>query len=112
MPSAEVNSVMMSPHPPRSRMKRRKTVSVTPAMGARTVAGAICTSPIFTRSGTGEHARARTPASTLPELSQYLRTVLILPPSPSHAAVAQFLSRGGYDLMDDTPRHFVQELRS
>ena len=45
-PSAEVNSVMISPQPPRLRMKRRKTVSVTPAMGARTVAGAIGTLPI------------------------------------------------------------------
>ena len=30
---------MIRPHPPRLRMKRRKTVSVTPAMGASTVAG-------------------------------------------------------------------------
>ena len=29
MPSAEVNSVMISPQPPRLRMNRRKTVSVT-----------------------------------------------------------------------------------
>ena len=41
-----VNSVMMSPQPPRLRMKRRKTVSVTPAMGASTVAGAMVTGPI------------------------------------------------------------------
>jgi hypothetical protein len=41
-----VNSVMISPHPPRLRMNRRKTVSVTPAMGASTVAGAIFTDPI------------------------------------------------------------------
>src|SRR5260370_33282451 len=34
------------------RMKRRKTVSVTPAMGARIVAGAIWTSPIWRDSGT------------------------------------------------------------
>jgi hypothetical protein len=34
-------------------MKRRKTVSVTPAMGASTVAGAISTPPIRTEAGTG-----------------------------------------------------------
>src|SRR5258708_3457339 len=45
-PCELVNSVMMSPHPPRLRMKRRKTVSVTPAIGARTVAGAMVTPPI------------------------------------------------------------------
>src|SRR5262249_35785022 len=34
------------------RMKRRKTVSVTPAMGARMVAGEMRTLPIWTDSGT------------------------------------------------------------
>ena len=38
-PCELVNSVMINPQPPRLRMKRRKTVSVTPAMGASTVAG-------------------------------------------------------------------------
>ena len=52
-PSAEVNSVMISPQPPSLRMKRRNTVSVTPAMGARTVAGEIATEPIWTVRGTG-----------------------------------------------------------
>jgi len=33
-------------------MKRRKTVSVTPAMGARTVAGAILTLPMVKLAGT------------------------------------------------------------
>src|ERR1700722_8066877 len=33
-------------------MKRRKTVSVTPAIGASTVAGAIRTSPIVNSAGT------------------------------------------------------------
>ena len=33
-------------------MKRRKTVSVTPAMGARTVAGAMRTLPICNSAGT------------------------------------------------------------
>src|SRR6185312_11846315 len=74
---------MMSPHPPRFRMNRRKTVSVTPAMGARTVAGAIFTVPIMSEEGTSvslafvlASARARTLAPTSPELSQNLRTNL------------------------------------
>src|SRR5712692_8851826 len=46
-----VNSVMISPQPPRLRIKRRNTVSVTPAMGARTVAGATETAPIFSLDG-------------------------------------------------------------
>src|SRR6185369_12471390 len=79
MPSAEVNSVMISPHPPRLRMKRRNTVSVTPAMGASTVAGAMRTFPMVNQEGTGvvlaSVARAPSPASG-PELSQYLRTTL------------------------------------
>src|SRR5690242_2683131 len=41
MPSELVNSVISSPHPPSPRITRRKSVSVTPAMGARTAAGAI-----------------------------------------------------------------------
>src|SRR5580658_6675804 len=45
-PCELVNSVMIRPQPSRLRMKRRNTVSVTPAMGARTVAGAIFTVPI------------------------------------------------------------------
>src|SRR5262249_28271755 len=45
-PCELVNSVMIRPHPPRLRIKRRKTVSVTPAIGARTVAGAMGTFPI------------------------------------------------------------------
>src|SRR5271167_447381 len=43
---------MIRPHPPRFLIKRRKTVSVTPAMGASTVAGAISTLPIFRVAGT------------------------------------------------------------
>ena len=57
-------------------MKRRKTVSVTPAMGPRTVAGAIWILPIATRSGTVALAGMRTPAPALTGLSQYLRTLL------------------------------------
>jgi hypothetical protein len=62
-------------------MKRRKTVSVTPAMGASTVAGAILTPPITTEEGTGfaDVARAPSPASG-PELSQNLRTTLFYLP--------------------------------
>src|ERR1051326_781425 len=45
-PCELVNSVMISPHPPRFRIKRRKTVSVTPAIGAKTVAGEIFSAPI------------------------------------------------------------------
>src|ERR1700674_1351324 len=52
MPCELVNSVMMSPQPPWLRIRRRKTVSVTPAMGARTVAGAIVTGPIWSVRGT------------------------------------------------------------
>src|SRR5271156_3520047 len=44
---------MMRPHPPRFLMKRRKTVSVTPAMGASTVAGAMRTLPIVRIAGNG-----------------------------------------------------------
>jgi hypothetical protein len=57
-------------------MKRRKTVSVTPAMGASTVAGAIRTFPIISEDGTACVARAPSPA-TGSEFSQYLRTPLL-----------------------------------
>jgi hypothetical protein len=77
MPSAEVNSVMISPHPPKFRIKRRKTVSVTPAMGASTVAGAIRTFPMVKDEGTGTARVARAPSpATGPDVSQYLRTPL------------------------------------
>ena len=87
MPSADVNSVMISPHPPKLRMKRRKTVSVTPAMGASTVAGAMRTPPIITEEGTGIARAAKavcvveseSPA-TDPEVSQDLRTALFYLP--------------------------------
>src|SRR5216684_1127398 len=76
-PSAEVNSVMIRPHPPRFRMKRRKTVSVTPAMGARTVAGVIWTPPMERLVGTGfTGAPWRTRVSAPHELSQNFFTVL------------------------------------
>src|SRR5690348_14077854 len=74
---------MIRPHPPRLRMKRRKTVSVTPAIGASTVAGAIRTEPIWTDEGTTA-CLGRTPLSdNSPRgpaaLSQNFFTVLILP---------------------------------
>src|ERR1700676_1725009 len=51
MHSALVNSVMIRPQPPSPRIMRRKTVSVTPAIGAKTVAGATCVSRIVNRAG-------------------------------------------------------------
>src|SRR5271170_1788230 len=78
---------MIRPHPPRLRMKRRKTVSVTPAMGARTVAGAIVTVPIARLSGTGSRGTAwrtklalslaRADFSTYPCRSAQIRGLLL-----------------------------------
>src|ERR1700722_18943688 len=51
MPSEEVNPVISSPPPPRPRITRRKSVSVTPAMGARMVAGRIIRSRILNDAG-------------------------------------------------------------
>ena len=64
-------------------MKRRKTVSVTPAMGARTVAGEIRTPPTLNEAGNiratvemDEGATGVSPATvTGCELSQNLSTV-------------------------------------
>src|SRR6516165_6548024 len=42
---------MISPQPSRFRMNRRKTVSVTPAMGASTVAGAMVIGPMENLGG-------------------------------------------------------------
>src|ERR1700688_5056271 len=68
---------MIRPHPPRLRMKRRKTVSVTPAIGARTVAGAMVTAPMEKLAETGFSGAAwRTRVSAPHELSQPLRTGL------------------------------------
>src|ERR1700733_10598597 len=77
-PSADVNSVMINPQPDcwlligvstrcladstfpvkmlALRMKRRNTVSVTPAIGASTVAGETVTPPISTDAGTRAEA--------------------------------------------------------
>ena len=56
-------------------MKRRKTVSVTPAMGARTVAGATRTEPRRTSAGT----RASAGMACSMGLSQSFFTVKPLP---------------------------------
>src|SRR5882724_3868466 len=83
---------MIRPQPPRLRMKRRKTVSVTPAIGARTVAGVITTLPISNvgagvlaraaaarNCGSEERdARAATPASTPAGLSQNFRMAVVI----------------------------------
>src|SRR5689334_24047927 len=53
------------------RIKRRKTVSVTPAMGARIVAGAMRTLPIWTDAGT---AASLSDARSGAGVSQYFRT--------------------------------------
>ena len=65
-------------------MKRRKTVSVTPAMGANTVAGRISTPPretdeaSDTSGSAGTPARAKVSVAAFPGLSQYFRINLIL----------------------------------
>ena len=60
------------------RMKRRKTVSVTPAMGARTVAGATVTPPIWSDAGTRVRVRAwRARAGCPSASSSSLRNVLL-----------------------------------
>src|SRR5262249_14456547 len=47
MPSELVNSVISSPQPPRPRITRRNSVSVTPAIGASTAAGVTVKSRIL-----------------------------------------------------------------
>src|SRR5690348_11447261 len=51
MPSELVNSVISRPHPPSPRITRRKSVSVTPAIGANTAAGVMLKSRIFSVAG-------------------------------------------------------------
>src|SRR3984893_6744747 len=51
MPSEEVYSVISNPQPPKPRITRRKSVSVTPAMGARILAGWITRSRILNDTG-------------------------------------------------------------
>ena len=52
-PWDEVNSVMSKPQEPCARMSLRKMVSVTPAIGARTVAGAMEMGPMWNPEGKG-----------------------------------------------------------
>src|SRR5713226_133629 len=105
---------MIRPHPPRLRMKRRKTVSVTPAMGARTVAGAIWTPPIERLAATGfsgAAGRARAPAPHSPtELSQDLRTDLFY---LAFQAKAPALRRGlNFRYIRGNPRKSVAKISS
>src|SRR5260370_10975041 len=51
MPSELVNSVISRPQPPSPRMTRRKSVSVTPAIGARTAAGRMVKLRIWKLAG-------------------------------------------------------------
>src|SRR5689334_10415051 len=51
MPSELVNSVISKPQPPKPRITRRKSVSVTPAIGARIAAGSIVKSRILYSAG-------------------------------------------------------------
>src|SRR5882724_1585902 len=72
-------------------MNRRNTVSVTPAMGASTVAGRISTPPKSSNGGTGVLARAKASVAADPpgdapsELSQYFRTRFCRPQPYSNA---------------------------
>jgi len=50
-PCELVNSVISSPQPPWLRIRRRNTVSVTPAMGANTVAGRTGIGPTLYEEG-------------------------------------------------------------
>src|ERR1700694_1132127 len=51
MPSELVNSVIRRPQPPSPRITRRKSVSVTPAIGASTAAGRMVKSRIWKDTG-------------------------------------------------------------
>src|SRR5690349_15389203 len=76
MPSALVNSVITRPQPVRLRMNWRNTVSVTPAMGARMVAGAISTALLESGAAMRKVAGTRTPLGievAAAGFSQYLR---------------------------------------
>jgi hypothetical protein len=58
-------------------MKRRNTVSVTPAIGASTVAGEIVTEPIWSESGTGACLGMVLAESNPAELSQNFFTTVL-----------------------------------
>src|ERR1051326_1678965 len=72
-------------------IKRRKTVSVTPAMGARIVAGAMRTLPIWTDCGTVAATRTGGRSSRGP--SQYFR---ILPIFMARAKNIESISRAAF----------------
>src|SRR5579875_1020623 len=73
MPSLETNSVIISPHPPNCLMKRRNTVSVMPAIGARICAGRMETWRILSSSKTiGIRVRLRGADCVLTPKSQPL----------------------------------------
>ena len=79
-------------------MKRRKTVSVTPAMGARTVAGEMVTVPMARLAGTGRTGaagRKRVSAPHVAELSQNF--FMTVEERPSAAEAARSLLRLRHD---------------
>ena len=90
MPWELVNSVMMSPQPPWLRMRRRKTVSVTPAMGASTVAGAIFIGPIWNAPGTTLTILTPVPVIRFAELQARESRIDIAQQARQYAAGAYF----------------------
>lgn len=92
-------------------MKRRKTVSVTPAMGASTVAGVIWTVLMRRRSGTGVISGvARTPSSARsPELSQNFFTLLFY--CRIQGVYATIVGQNEASVAD-SPKALGQELKS
>ena len=87
-------------------MNRRNTVSVTPAIGASTVAGAIVTPPMDKFTGTGTSgADRRATVSAAPELSQDLRTVLFYLARPNKSPRRK--ARAVFRYIRDNPRESV-----
>src|SRR5438045_8616037 len=68
-------------------MKRRRTVSVTPAMGARMVAGAMRSAPKFTDAGT---SGAPLIGRSMTEFSQYLRMAAFILTQFVYGRIRQF----------------------
>jgi large-conductance mechanosensitive channel len=94
-------------------MNRRKTVSVTPAMGASTVAGEMVTLPIVSELGTTRVARAQLSplagALTSPELSQNLRIVndfIAFSGQTKCVKMAPLM-----EPLDESPRQFLDGLK-
>src|SRR5438477_3037552 len=88
------------------RMKRRKTVSVTPAMGARMVAGAMRTLPIWTDCGIAAGSAARPETG----VSQYLRMELFYAfqqHMKDKTKILRLVRRGGL-AQDDRQEKFAQ----